>query len=316
MKFLVTVLIICFPSILYGEVTCHNAQPEELACGPVTVANRIGDILSAPADFPPNVCARLSFIDVRTTGSGQDMGGPFEAKVPNETVWLVWRTPTQVTSNWWCNLTVKVNGRVPIPGRVKAKAEGIIPIEQAAIGTLTGAIGACFRFGWALPVCATLIITNSILIWDHARQQGIVNDPWDDNYNQPFDPVLPSAAELGLDYAQCTEDALNDGCAVVYYANRAIDSGLAIVAWGEAVHVAANRANSCREVNDPCADWQADRARIFLQNMAASEAETSSWLAWVANEYRAVGWEWQPQIIQDAADLLYMSSVQIMEVLQ
>jgi len=74
-----------------------------------------------------------------------------------------------------------------------------------------------------------------------------VNDPWDDWYQYPAEPVIRDASEYGWWW---TGDS--DADALTY-------AGIVIQAYAEAGVTTINRASTCLAQNDNCADWQIQR---------------------------------------------------------
>jgi hypothetical protein len=112
-------------------------------------------------------------------------------------------------------------------------------------------------------------------------------DPWDDWYAYPVDPVYQSAGELGLTYMGGYGVPFWD--TVAYWNNVFINSGINMSATLKAANISIDRAFSCDQIDDSCAEWQAERARLFFEaaNENAYWAAVAAWI--IAGTYEEIG---------------------------
>ena len=203
----------------------------------------------------------------------------FETLLPDVSVWEE-IVSGNVAGGWRCHLEGSIIRAVvavpaPIPQDVKNRAkERTRQLQMWQVGTGVALAALCPHVGE--PWCISLKVFLILMSVENLRQQGIVNDPWDDNYAVPYDPVFPSAP--------------------FWTGNQALDqlmgSGMYISMWAGFVTVSANRANSCSAVGDMnCAGWQTDRVRYGLRTLGFWQQYAATWMINIADELSSLGYD-------------------------
>lgn len=176
----------------------------------------------------------------------------------------------------WFRLQLDLIEIIPGPGKPKFS---ILPdwskqtyhsiagwLTVGSVLSASGAAYACTSFSILDPLACVALNGATQLTALAAGLLSLV-DPWDDGYGWAYDPVYPSADELGMAYMGSGYGDWRDD--IVEANNRLIDHAIAYVALMRAAYVSTNRANSCFEIDAGCQDWQAERARQFYE--AANE---------------------------------------------
>jgi hypothetical protein len=146
----------------------------------------------------------------------------------------------------------------------------------------SGVVGAACVAGISGLVCKTA--AGIVLFLDRAEQhqRRFAQDPWDPEYNQPYDGVWPSLESLGIYEWYPTESEFMDNLA---------GNIQRIEFLGDFIYVTANRVSSCQMAEDwDCAEWQQWRLDWGLGQFGIelNDAAGNFWgIAWLL-EYNGV----------------------------
>ncbi len=178
-------------------------------------------------------------------------------------------------SGWKCSQITQVVGHDegPINNAKKERARVVAErFTTAETVFLVSIIPLCTTGVGAQIPCAIALggsfFTNRMAL----VQQKIIEDPWDDNYMEPYDGRdWPSDEEAGAVYGDSPE--MNNA---VWYVKGAI-------VMADFIYVESNRASSCEMANADCAEMHRDRVRWGLGRLAdymdggANELWNAAW---------------------------------------
>jgi hypothetical protein len=264
--------------------------------------NRAGDIIETAVDFWDQgtnafhwnlYIDGISWAEYGVTRLGGDenclhrcLPIRFTAKVPN--VYLHVDVTSGNASGWKCSLPTAIVGhdsaydRTPIPQWKKDIALANANYLASGKQFFSGVIGAACVAGISGLVCKTA--AGIVLFLDRAEQhqRRFAQDPWDPEYNQPYEGVWPSLESLGIYEWYPTESEFMDNLA---------GNIQRIEFLGDFVYVTANRVSSCQMAGDwDCAEWQQWRLDWGLGQFGIelnAAAENLWGIAWVL-EYNGV----------------------------
>lgn len=165
----------------------------------------------------------------------------------------------------------------PVSDAQKAAARKLEFYYAGNVAFLTslgiGAAVVAGPIGGAGPGIGAAVATYKAWSWGT-----VVSDPWDENFQQPYDGGhWYSADELGLWYTDY--ESLNN---LVWVAQ-------ALLFYSDFVYVSANRATSCQMAGVDCDGWQIDRVQWGLRQMASVLAVSAYWHDYAAYEADAEG---------------------------
>jgi hypothetical protein len=258
--------------------------------------NRPGDVIETAVDFFQQGDSGFHwnlFIDgiswseygVTRLGGGEDclhrcLPITFTARAAN--VYLHVDVTSGNASGWRCSLPTAIVGhdssfdRSPIPQWKKDIATANANYLASGKQFFSGVIGAACVAGISGLVCKTA--AGIVLFLDKAEQQQrkFAADPWDAQYNEPYDGVWPSMESLGIYDWYPTESE---------FMNNLATNIQRLVFLGDFIYVTANRVSSCEMAgNWDCAQWQQWRLDWGLSQFGVwlNDAAENLWgIAWV-----------------------------------
>ena len=195
----------------------------------------------------------------------------WESPVANASVQIAWAGTTQFGAHLE-NIGSRGGDdtvRSPIDQWRKDQAAGRMAAAQEML-VANGAATVAFCLGplSSSIFCTALKITNVVLAVHILRQQGIINDPFDPDFNSPWD-------------VRWREPVYWTGNQTV---NELIDAARWMSSMGDYVYNSANRATSCSMVGADCYDWQAARTMDGLRALGHWQKWAAGHLNILANE--------------------------------
>jgi len=184
-------------------------------------------------------------------------------------------------------MTVKVNGRIPIPGVQKdIHRQNSQAADQWANAIFASA--ALIALSPDKVAAAVLAIAGGTLKIISNRQQGLADDPPGPDCYELVDPPWPASGQpidiVGMDSVPYIGEYWHD--LLTSYANGLLgNDAVAIEAYGISARASADRALTCLEQQDLAwNDLQTERAHYFIRQMGVglSDASYNLWvLQWI-----------------------------------
>jgi len=204
----------------------------------------------------------------------QHCAAEFEASNDNTVVWLEYAGTQQFGAHLDFTVIAKPSFSI-LPDWSKQTCHNI---GNALVGFGAGAAIVASLPCNAGDVLSCSIVNTTGILAGLAGGLLLQVDPWDDAYAYAVDPSFPNAGDIGLSYLgggygnDFWDTIVNDN-------NVMVNATINISGNLNAANTSVNRANSCAQIGDSCADWEAERALEFFEaaNQNAYDAAAAMW---------------------------------------
>jgi len=287
-----------FFALAFAQSAISAAQEGPNFCSPAQALNNPGDIIHGNwcvGNFGRHDVAVQMF---SSGGEGFSWSGwdnhcnnwTVTAATFNESFWWNW---VGDPSAWQgsCTITGVVTGAPSVDPVKKQRKQNLVAILRNSQNFFEGfSIGPCVS-GMNKVCAAGLIATLFARLTADLLEK---TDPWDPDFQSPYDSPWPDAGSLGFNYSGDV------------YLDNLIGDTQGIVQASDNIYVDTNRVSSCNMAGVDCAGWQTDRANYARWVLAwyLNDASSNLWtIAWVGENQQGMDLSAVDQLRQTAQAL-------------